>query len=86
MNRTVVEKLTDFRNAGAAWQKEQLGNRAQKALQDLRDCLKEDEWWLLSVAHSHYLTGEGRQEMDKVCNTLIQKYRHDPPERKRMLL
>lgn len=86
MNKTIVEKLTDFRNSGAAWQKKELGNRAQKLLAELRDDLKEAEWWKLNIAHSHYLAGEGRLEMDTVCNALIQKYRHDPPERKRILL
>ena len=34
----------------------------------------DDEWWKLKIAHSHYLTGEGAEELYDVCKKLSKKY------------
>lgn len=86
MNRTVVDKLTALRNMGPSWKKDQLINDTGEKINNLRDLLKEDEWSKINTAYNYSLAGYGREEFDKECNKLIQKYRHDPPERKRMLL
>lgn len=83
MNRTVIDLLEQLKHVGGARQK---GNKSDAVFDDLHPLLKDDEWWELRTARSHYLSGEGREELDRVCNQLIQKYRHDPPERKFTLL
>lgn len=78
MNFTTVQKLIDMRNAGGA--KQRIG-QADKILEDLRDMLPSTEWFRVYTAISHYRTGEGREELDTVCNNLIRKYNGAPPPR-----
>lgn len=87
MNSPIVEKLQQLKQAGAAWQKDLRGERATNLLRELEGLLKPEEYLKVSIARSHYLIGEGRQELDIECNALIQKYRLNPPDpRKRTLL
>lgn len=63
--------LNDFRNKGAAWQSQ---TRANKLLEKLKVLLLDDEWLKLKIAHSHYLTGEGAEELYEVCKELSKKH------------
>ena len=63
--------LDDFRNKGAAWQSQIMADRL---LTKLKELLPDDEWWSLKIAHSHYLTGEGGEELYDVCKELSEKY------------
>ena len=67
----ICSTLNDFRNKGAAWQSQIM---ADKLLVKLKEMLPDDEWRKLKVAHSHYLTGEGADELYDVCKELIEKY------------
>ena len=67
----ICSTLNDFRNKGAAWQSQIM---AYKLLVKLKELLPDDEWWKIKVAHSHYLTGEGAEELYDVCKELREKY------------
>ena len=84
MNRTVVDTLEQMKHVGGSWQKDLTGDKVKKVLERLEELLTADEYHEVHIARQHYLIGEGRAELDHVCNRLIQQYRHDPPERKRM--
>lgn len=70
-NRILCISLERFRNKCAAWQTQENANRL---LRQLKKVLPEDEWWKLKIAHSHYVNGEGSEEVYSVCNELIKKY------------
>ena len=40
----------------------------------IKELLPDDEWWKLKAARSHYLTGEGSEELYDVCKELSEKY------------
>ena len=67
----ICSTLNDFRNKGAAWQSQIMADRL---LVKLKDLLTDDEWWKIKIAHSHYLTGEGAEELYDVCKELSEKY------------
>lgn len=67
----ICSTLNDFRNKGGAWQSQ---TKAGKLLVKLKELLPNDEWWKLKIAHSHYLTGEGADELYAVCKELSEKY------------
>lgn len=71
MHAVIWNTLNDFRNKGAAWQSQII---ADKLLVKLKELLPGDEWWKLKIAHSHYLTGEGAEELYDVCKELSEKY------------
>jgi hypothetical protein len=74
MKMHIVNKLQELKQAGASWQREAKGD---EIMQEIRDLIPEGEFSQLSIARSHYMTGEGRVELDRVCNELIAKYRAD---------
>jgi hypothetical protein len=47
---------------------------ADRLLVKLKELLPYDEWIKLKIAHSHYLTGEGVEELYDVCKELSEKY------------
>lgn len=63
--------LDEFRNKAGAWQSQY---KAEKLKIELKNLLTEDEYWKLVIAHSHYVTGEGEQELYDVCKQLMDKY------------
>lgn len=67
----LIRKLIDFRNKGACFYTQ---HRASKIKHDLKCVLSEGDYWSLSLAHAHYVSGEGRIELDQVVNDLIRKY------------
>lgn len=67
----ICSTLNDFRNKGAAWQSQIM---ADKLLTKLKELLLYDEWIKLKIAHSHYLAGEGAEELYDVCKELSKKY------------
>lgn len=70
--KTNIENLLiEFRNKGAAWQSQ---HKANKLLKELRPLISENDWWELKISHSHYLTGEGAEELYIVCKELTAKY------------
>lgn len=71
IHTVICSTLNDFRNKGAAWQSQIMADRL---LIKLKELLPDDEWWKLKVAHSHYLTGEGAEELYDVCKELSEKY------------
>jgi hypothetical protein len=72
MNIQIVELLEQFRQKAGAWQSQ---HKAVELKEKLKDLLPHDDYWQLVIAHSHYLTGEGTDELYKVCKNLISKYR-----------
>ena len=71
IHAVICSTLNDFRNKGAAWQSQIMADRL---LIKLKELLPDDEWWKLKVAHSHYLTDEGAEELYDVCKELSEKY------------
>jgi hypothetical protein len=71
IHAVICSTLNDFRNKGAAWQSQIM---ADKLLMKLKELLPDDEWWKLKIAHSHYLTGEGAEELYEICKELSEKY------------
>jgi len=71
IHAVICSTLNDFRNNGAAWQSQIMADRL---LIKLKELLPKDDWWKLKVAHSHYLTGEGAEELYDVCKELSEKY------------
>lgn len=72
MKKKILNVLDQFRNKAGAWQSQA---KASKLLFELKTLLKEDEWKELNIAHSHYLIGEGSEELYDVCKRIIQKYK-----------
>ena len=70
-NTVICSTLNDFRNKGAAWQSQIMAGRL---LLKLKKMLPDDEWIKLKIAHIHYLTGEGAEELYDVCKELSKKY------------
>lgn len=75
MNAT-QKLIDDFRQKACAWQSQ---NKANKLKQELKSILTEEEYWPLTVAHSHYLLGEGSAELYDICKQLMEKY-NEPVE------
>lgn len=48
--------------------------KAEKALLALKTLLLETDYNSISIAHSHYLIGEGGEELMQVCKGLKTKY------------
>ena len=71
IHAVICSTLNDFRNKGASWQSQRMADRL---LIKLKELLPDDEWRKLKVAHSHYLTGEGGEELYDVCKELSEKY------------
>jgi hypothetical protein len=63
--------LDNFRNKCAVWQTQPA---AERLLKQLKELLTEDDWWKLRIAHNHYLTNEGPDELYDVCKELSKKY------------
>lgn len=63
--------LTAFINSAGVQYKQ---HEANKLKQELKSILTGQEYQDLSIAHSHYIIGEGRDELDAVCKILIEKY------------
>lgn len=59
--------------------------KAKQVLEELKGMLLTGEYQQVVTAVGHYQTGEGREELDRVCNRLIQKYRGNPPTRTSMV-
>lgn len=78
MNMITAAKLQEMKNAGGAQQRQ---HRADGVLEELREMLLEDEYCQVSMALSHYRSGEGTHELYAVCNRLIQKYQGQHPPR-----
>lgn len=74
MKMHIVNKLQEMKDAGGAWQRMAKGDQV---LAELRDLLPGVEYDRVSIARGHYQTGEGRVELDQVCNELMLKYRED---------
>lgn len=83
MSATIIELLQELKRVGAAWQRE---DKAQKIMDSLFDLLPADDYLALKVARNHYLTGEGRAELDQECNRIINKYRQNRPGQKPLTL
>jgi hypothetical protein len=66
----ILNTLDKFRNKGAAWQSQHMANRL---LLKLKDLLSYDDYVKIKIAHSHYLTGEGADELYSVCKELEEK-------------
>lgn len=79
----ICTTLNDFRNKGAAWQSQKM---ADKILVKLKEMLPDDDWWKLKIAHSHYLTGEGADELYNVCKELSEKYNNTLNQSKKALV
>ncbi len=70
-NDLIISLLTEFRNkAGCVYTK----NKARNSLLKLKTLLQPREIQLLSIASNHHSLGEGREELDEVCNKLLVKY------------
>jgi disulfide oxidoreductase YuzD len=63
--------IDEFRNKSGAWQSQ---DKAEKLKSELKNLLTEDEYWKMVIAHSHYVIGEGEQELYDVCKELMDKY------------
>ncbi len=70
-NPEIITKLNLFKNKGCVIYCQQ---KATKVLAELKIALSEKDYQALRLAHSHYLLGEGSQELWVVCNNLILKY------------
>jgi len=68
---SICTTLNSFRNEGGAWQSQL---NAGRLLMELKEKLPDDEYRKLTVAHNHYLTGEGAEELYEVCTELSKKY------------
>lgn len=77
-----IDLLTQMKNYGGAWQRQ---GRVQAIVDQLRECLLENEYYEVVTAWGHYKTGEGADELYAVCNRLINKYREGPPPRKSLI-
>lgn len=78
MKMHTVNKLQEMKENGGSWQRV---DKAKNTLEELENLLTGDEYRAVKMAHGHYLTGEGRVELDQICNTLIRKYRQDTDPR-----
>lgn len=78
MKMYIVNKLQEMKDNGASWQR---SAQADKVLNDLSMMIPQPEYSRVVTARGHYLTGEGRAELDQVCNELMMKYRQDTPPR-----
>ena len=67
----ICSTLNDFRNKGGAWQSQII---AERLLIKLKELLYDNEWWELKIAHTHYLIGEGSDELYNICKKLSEKY------------
>ena len=83
MNRTTVDLLQLVKQYGLDTV---LTPKADSALNDLFFHIPIREITAIEDARGKYHSGHGRDEFDKILNTLIQKYRHDPPNRKLTIL
>ena len=69
---TTYQMLDRFRHKAGAWQSQGV---ARALLAGLKVVLTEEEYSRLSVAHTHYETGEGTAELYEVCSELLKKYK-----------
>jgi hypothetical protein len=68
---TTLIYLKELRHKGACWQTQ---IKADKLFKQLKSLLLDSEFIELSIAHNHYLLGEGPEEFYDKCNKLITKY------------
>jgi len=69
----IYNTIDQFRQKAGAWQTQE---KAEKLKAKLKDLLPEVEYWQIVIAHSHYITGEGTEELYDVCKELMAKYKN----------
>lgn len=67
----IYNTLDEFRNKAGAMQSQ---DKAERIKKNLKNLLTEDEYWKITIAHQHFLLGEGSEELYDVCKLIIEKY------------
>lgn len=70
--QTTKQIIDAFRNKAGAWQSQR---QADKLKTKLKEVLADEDYTKLSIAHSHYKTGEGATELYEVCTELLKKHK-----------
>ncbi len=70
-NSYTLDLLERFRNKCGAWQSKYVSGQL---LNKLRERLSDKEYTELSIAHNHYLIGEGSEEQYDIIKKLKQIY------------
>lgn len=77
-----VDLLTQMQKFGGLHHRQSF---ALAILDQLRECLPDNEYMEVEAAWKLYNGGCGDQELYAVCNRLINKYRGGPPPRKSLI-
>jgi hypothetical protein len=72
-SKIIYQTVDEFRNKAGAWQSQ---DKTSKLKTKLKYLLTEQEYWELSIAHSHYVIGEGATELYDICKKLMEKYNY----------
>lgn len=81
----IIDHLNILKRFGHARVGSTAAEVADRAQNDLFDLLQPTEWNDIEKAREDWqIGGRGRVAFDEIINKLIQKYRHDPPNRKNM--
>lgn len=67
----ILIKLEELRNKGTAWQTQ---HKAQKIMLELEEMLTEKEYLKLIIAHSHYINGNGAEELYDTIKEIKNNY------------
>jgi len=82
MNFSLARKLEEMKRYGAQGNNVRM---ADQVLYELSELLPVAEYGPIQTALAKYRNGGGREDLDKVCNDLIKKYRGLPPPRTSMV-
>lgn len=67
----ILIKLEELRNKGAVWQTQ---HKAQKIILELEEMLTEKEYLKLIIARSHYINGDGAEELYDTIKEIKNNY------------
>lgn len=70
-NTVICYLLTEFRNNACAMQSQ---SKADNIRDELKEFITEDEHFKLRIAHTHFVLGEGPEELYGICKELRVKY------------